>query len=434
MKKFAVVAVVLCVAFMMAVPASALEITTDGYYRARWLAAYNAKAADKASDNAANSFGDMRLRVNNQFKVNDNLELRTRFRALNGHEFGGSDNGKTNFDWERAWITARFNFGIMEVGRMSGGAWGLAFGDSESDFDRVKFTIPVGPVALLLIYQKSAEADGGSDGYNNGFGTSDSDADTFYPAINWKAENMSAGVLGAYTSGKTASDIGAGAYKSDTYAVIPYFNGKFGPFGLMAEGRWNFGTANDYYDKSLKDKDSTAWQFNVEGNFDFGIGTAELGYAFTSGQNSKSKDQEGITLGDDWEKMYILTGSTGPISDPGALGGYGNWSATGGNLNGLSMIYGGATFKPMEALSVGALLAYAKADKTESGQKNDVGFEVDVFAVYTIFDNLTNTFKVSYLDAGDYFKGSKYDAGYAARNSDFDSDVWAFHNELKLSF
>ena len=88
MKKFAVVAVVLCVAFMMAVPASALEITTDGYYRARWLASYNTKAAEDASDNGGNSFGDMRLRVNNQFKINDNLELRTRFRALNGHEWG----------------------------------------------------------------------------------------------------------------------------------------------------------------------------------------------------------------------------------------------------------------------------------------------------------------------------------------------------------
>jgi len=428
MKKFALVAVVLCVAFMMAVPASALEITTDGYYRARWLAAYNAKAADKASNNAANSFGDMRLRVNNTFKVNDNLMLRTRFRALNGHMWGGPDDGKQNFDWERAWITARFNFGILEVGRMSGGAWGLAFGDSESDFDRIKLTIPVGPVAILAIYQKSAEQDAG-------YSVSDEDADTLFLAANWKAESMSAGVLGGYTWGKTASDLAPPAnYSSDTYFLIPYFNGKFGPFGLQAEGRWNMGKAKDFYTSGVKDQDSTAWQFLVEGSFDFGIGSAELGYAFTSGQNSTSKDQEGITFGDDWEKMYILTGSTGPISDGGALGGYGNWSLTGGNLNGLKMIYGGATFKPMEALGVGFLAAWAEADKTESGQKNDVGFEIDVFAVYTIFDNLTNTFKVSYLDAGDYFKGSKYDAGYAARNSDFDSDVWAFHNELKLSF
>jgi hypothetical protein len=420
-----VLAVVLSVAFMMAVPASALEITTDGYYRARYIGAWNVKMTKNLSDNAANSYGDMRLRVNNVLKVNDNLMLRTRFRALNGKFWGGAYDGKTNFDWERAWLVARFSFGSMEVGRMSGGAWGLAFGDSESDFDRVKLTVPVGPVAILLIYQKSAELD-------NNFATNDSDADTFYPAINWKGENMSAGLLGAYTWGKTSSDIGAGAFKSETGLIIPYFSGKFGPFGLIAEGRWNFGKANKYYDKALKDRNSKAWQFLVEGSFDFGMGTAELGYAWTKGENSKSKDQEGITFGDDWEKMYILTGSTGPV--PGSLGGYGNWSATGGNLNGLQMIYGGATFKPMENLSVGGLFGWGKVDKTESGQNNDAGWEIDLFASYTIFDNLTNTFKVAYLDAGDYFMGSKNDPGYADRKKDFESSVWAFHNELKLSF
>ena len=119
MKKFALIAVALCVACLMAAPASALEITTDGYYRAQYLGAWN---TEMTSDGDSNSFGAMRLRVNNVIKVNDNLGVRTRFRAVN-RRWGGDDDNKNNFDWERGWMYAKFDFGTLEVGRMSGGAW-----------------------------------------------------------------------------------------------------------------------------------------------------------------------------------------------------------------------------------------------------------------------------------------------------------------------
>jgi hypothetical protein len=295
-----------------------------------------------------------------------------------------------------------------------------------------------------LIYEKSAELD-------NNFKYSDSDVDIVYGYANWKVENMAAGLLIGWVQGKSASDyqavdalgnpagtvpLGGNRYSADYFAFLPYFTGKFGPFGVQAEARFNAGTARDFYNNfpggvQLKDADADWWAWNLEGTFDFGMGFAELGYAFASGQGRNSSDVEGTTLGDDWEKLYILTSSTGPQSDTGALGGYGNWSATGGNTSGISLFYGGATFKPMENLSVGALIGYGQADETQLFQDSDLGWEFDVFANYTIFDNLTNSFKVAYLNAGDYFKGDKYDF---ARKSDFEGDVWTLFNEIKLSF
>jgi hypothetical protein len=441
MKKFALIAVALCVAFMMAAPAGALEITTDGYFRTQYVGSWNVKMADKSFNNAANSYGLMRLRVNNVIKVNDNLSIRTRFRALN-NTFGDYQEAGTasNFDWERAWMVARMNFGIVEIGRMQGGTWGTAFGDAEVEADRVKLTVPVGPVTLLAIYQKSAELD-------QGFETADTDADTFYLAGVWKHETMSAGLLGAYTSGKTASDTAPGTaatpasrYYSGKYALLPYFTGKFGPFGLVAEGIFNFGKAVEWVENipGLQDRDATGYSWNLEGTFDFGMGSAQLGYAFASGQEKPKfagdqVDNTAGTIGADWCKLLIMTGDTVPATDGGALGGYGSWG-NGGNQDGIGLIYAGADFKPMENLSLGFVWGWGKADETDPGQDSDIGWEIDVNATYTIFDNLTNFLSVGYLSGGDYFQGSKWDANYWARKQNFDSDVWAVLNELKLSF
>jgi hypothetical protein len=446
MKKFAVIAVALCVAVMMAVPAGALEITTDGYYRARWLAAYNAKMTDDDNiDNASNSYGDMRLRVNNVLKVNDNLSIRTRFRALNDTMWGGPDDGKNNFDWERAWLVARMNFGLVEVGRMQGGTWGTAFADTEVEADRIKLTMPIGPVTLLAIYQKSAERDGSNSAAlnNGGFVTEDSDIDTFYPAVVWKHENMSAGLLGAYTDNASRSDLASpNGYWASTYALLPFFTGKFGPFGIQAEANWGFGDAAEWVDdvpgRGDRDKDSLA--YNVEGTFDFGMGVAQLGYAFASGQERGSsgtlateweKDSTAGSVGADWIKMLILTGDTGP--QVGVLGGYSAWG-DGGNRDGIQLIYAGVDFQPMENLTIGFVGGLGTADETDRGQDDDLGWEVDGKVAYSIFDNLTNTFQVGYLDGGDYFLGSENAAGYARRDQEFESDVWVFQNELKLAF
>jgi hypothetical protein len=339
-------------------------------------------------------------------------------------------------------MVARFDFGILEVGRMQGGTWGTAFGDTEVDADRIKFTVPVGPVTLLAIYQKSVERD---DQYD----TADTDADAYYLAGVWKAENMSAGLLSAYVPNKTNSDLipwGTAPTDADrstgsTYSLLPFFTGKFGPFGLQAEGRWNFGKATEWVDNvpGRKDRDATGWAINVEGNFDFGMGNAQLGYAYVTGQEKPKfagdqVDATGGQIGSDWCKMLIMTGDTVPATDTRALGGgYGSWG-NGGNPDGISLIYGGADFKPMENLTLGFMVGYGTADETWRGQDDSIGWEFDVKAAYTIFDNLSNTLQIGYLDGGDYFKGSKFNADYQTRSRDFDSGVWAVVNELKLTF
>jgi hypothetical protein len=293
---------------------------------------------------------------------------------------------------------------------------------------------------MIAIYQKTAERD-------DNFVTEDTDADTFYLAGNWVSENISAGVLFAYTDDARASDTipegtalaPAARYWATPMSLLPYFVAKFGPFGLQGEARYDFGTARDWVeDAAGSDVDFDAWALNLEGTFDFGLGVAQLGYAWVSGQERPSfpGDNRDVTsgqIGVDWVKLAILTGDTGPQSGGGVLGGFGGYGE-GGNTDGLSLIYLGADFKPMEDLSVGFVAGFASADETDAGQDDDLGWEINVMASYTIFDNLTNKLVIGYLDGGDYWEGSRYDPGYNARTEDFDGEVWVFQNTFQLNF
>ena len=132
MKKFALIAVALCVACVMAAPAGALEITTDGYYRAQYTGAWNAEMADKPGQRRQQLRPHAPARQQRHQgqrqpghphplpRPEQHLGAR---RRRQGPTSTGNGPG----------CTPRSNFGILEVGRMQGGTWGTAFVDTEVD-------------------------------------------------------------------------------------------------------------------------------------------------------------------------------------------------------------------------------------------------------------------------------------------------------------
>jgi hypothetical protein len=415
MKKFMIIAVALCVGFMLAVPAMALEIENDGLLRVRGYNAvgYTFNETAQSSD----SYYDMRFRLNTKFVVSDGLYAQTRFRALNGTVFGPGPVDEANIQWERAWLGAKTPFGLFRAGRMIAGAWGTSFIDNEGDAFRVRFDSAAGPVKFGVILQKGFEGDIGAT-------DSSRDFNIYYAYGLYPSEAITVGLLGAYADDKRSSDIGAGAWKAVTMSLLPFFKAKIGDaVKLQGEAKFSFGDFRNYYDNT-PDTDTDSLSFNLEAGFNFGAGSAQLGYAFASGQDD-STDATSQNFGDDWEKLWILTGSTGPAV--GALGTQGNFSNA-GNDDGIALIYGGASFNLTEAVSLGFVAGIGTADEVATGQDDDLGVEVDLQFGWKFYDGaLAYSAVAAYLSAGDY-----WEAGIAP--ADYDDSCYVLYHKIQINF
>ena len=142
-------------------------------------------------------------------------------------------------------------------------------------------------------------------------------------------------------------------------------------------------------------------------------------------------------VGNDWEKLFILTTTDGPGFT--TLGGVGNLTNDGigsmkdntGYKPGAKIIYGGATFSPLDNLELGVVIGKADADEIEAGMsKDDIGVEYDFTLNWEIYDNLTYNAVVAFLSAGDIWWNA---TGVAAEPATFD-DTYALFHQLELSF
>lgn len=435
MKKFTIIAVALCVGFMLAVPAMALEIENDGLLRVRGFSA-KGYTLDEATQ-STHSYYDMRFRLNTKFIVADGLYAQTRFRAFNGTVNGSATPGgghshdaallghthdasggshSANIQWERAWLSAMTPFGRFQAGRMIAGAWGTSFADNEGNAFRVRFDTSLGPVKTGLILQKQVEGD-------NNAATSSGDVNIYFPYVVYPSKTFTAGLLYAYIDNKAASDIGPGAYKAVTMKLLPFFKAKIGDaFKLQGELVYAFGDAKNYYDNT-PDTDTDSMAFNIEAGFNFGAGSAQVGYAFASGQDT-SDDATSTNFGDDWEKLWILAGSTGAGAGGTALGGQGNFSNSGNN-DGAQLIYGGANFNVTDAINLGVMLGIGTADEPAAGQDDDLGFEVDLKLGWKFYDGaLAYSAVAAYLSAGDY-----WDTG-----ANFEDSCYVLYHKIQINF
>jgi len=426
MKRFAFIAVALCLAFVMAAPAMATDVSVSGAYRVRGNMVQSQNMRDTA---ATNAYMEMRLRVNTVFTVTDDLKLTTRFDALDGKRYGATDlptsPSGNNLDWDRTYMTFNTGIGKFDIGRMSGGTWGTSFIDTVGERDRVKFTTAAGPLTLLGIFEKNAEGD-------EGITTADSDSDVWYLAGIYKAENFTTGVLYGFVNYKGTGDpAGAATYMTRYHAILPYFTAKFGALRLQGEARINTGDAADYQNAGTATEDKDELAYNLEVGFNMGAFDVEAGYAFISGDNgtNANEDSSFVGFGDDWEKLWILTGSTGSVAAADALGGQGNLSDGGSHPGyGAWLAYAGGSFAVTDQLKLGLTVGYAEADEVPSTWKDEYGTEVDFKVSYKIMDNLNYTFVAAFLSAGDF-----YWAGAATEPTNFD-DVTSFFHTLQISF
>lgn len=432
MKKCLVVGMALCLSLLLAVPVMALETEFSGSYRVRGFHNSNQTLND---NDASDSYFDMRFRLQTDFMVSDHLMVTTRFDALDNKRFGTPDLGgrdRDNIDFDRAFMTIRSDYGTFMAGRMIGGVWGTDFADTDTERDRIRWHDTFGDTTLYLIYEKRVEGDGNLavgapiDDPASGRVVSDQDFDVYYLGIFHQAENIASGLLYGFFNNKSNPD-----FRDRFHFFNPFAIGQFGPLGFQGELVY-MGLGDRKFDDDRSDQDFKRLSFNVEGNFTMDMYQFELGYVYARGQG-RSNDIKGNpgAIGNDWQKLWILTGS----EDDGIannLGGFGNLSAENGQLVnnfGAQLFYGGVTVMPMENLDVKFAVGYARADKTPSGVDKNYGWEYDLFLNYKIFDNLTYSFIAAYLDAGDFWK--EVPGGVERR--DLEDNFSLFH-ALTLSF
>ncbi len=418
MKKFTMTALVLGVALMFAMPAMAVDVALDGYMRASGYLEKEYPMDDTQDD--YNAYYDFRWRVNSTLTVSDNLKMRSRVRIFNTVWGSGETGGdEDSMDWERAWMVITTPYGLLEVGKQLTAAFGTSFADSESDAWRIKYTGKFGGLNVVGVIQKNIERDGGG-GTRADFDYSSEDQDLFALAFAYPQENWTIGILNVWI--KEAN--GTSDEEFDRYVIDPFFTGKWGMLSLQGEFRADLGDNGP--------GDFKGYAFNAEGTYDLGMAAVQLGFAWVSGDDDPTDDDnENGVVGADWEKMYILFGTTGDAGNPGVLGSVGNLASGSGNTAGFMAVYGGANTNITEKLNVGIMGAWAEADAAPDGIDDMLGFEVDVTATWQIYDNLTYSFIGAYLFAGDFWKESSEAVNAADGN---DENPWALFHRLQLNF
>ncbi|MBF0228114.1 MAG: hypothetical protein HQK63_00740 [Desulfamplus sp.] len=177
----------------MSVPATALEVDFSGSFYVEGI--LNSAPNMLDSDGTAN-WRQMRLRVETNFQVSDNLKLTTRFDALEkvlSSTDSAFDNMEDddNIDFDRAYLTYISPIGMFELGRLKGITWGTSFCDDESDTDRIKYTVPIeigdGKLYMVAVAEKVTE--------NNTM--IDDDNDKYYLGGVYKTEAYATGLLSA---------------------------------------------------------------------------------------------------------------------------------------------------------------------------------------------------------------------------------------------
>jgi hypothetical protein len=424
MKKFTIIGLAVCLAFALAAPVMAVDVDFSGSYRARGFYTSHWDLRDTSSSNA---YMNMSFRLQTVFKVNDILSVTTRFDALDDKRWGEGGGTVDNIDFDRAYMTIKAPIGTFLVGRMKGSAFGTTFLDSETDADRIKYVKKIDNLTFQALYQKTTELDD-ARGAPAAIGADAADQDRdFYALIGvYKMENVTAGVLAGFDNDKRNA-----ARTTHVYCLNPYFVSKFGPLAIQGELYHMSGKTevDPVGGVEQPDIDIEKLAYNLEAAYSFGPASVMAGYAFISGDDGAdaTKDTAYGNVGVDWEKLFILTYDETPVN---ALGGMGNLSG-GLNVNGenpgAKILYGGATFSPLDNLELGVVIGKADADEVAVNLRDDIGTEYDFTLNWKIYDNLTYTAIAAFLDAGEIY----YDGAVEPPNFD---DTYALFHQLELSF
>jgi hypothetical protein len=484
MKKMMLMLLLLAVVAGSALPAVAMEVDFSGSFELEGIL-NSSEGMDK--DDATSDFRQMRLRVQTEFTVTDDLKLITRFDALEKilsskdssftiteTDTGwDSDDDDDNIDFDRAYLSWKSPIGLFQLGRMEGVTWGTSFCDDEADTDRIKYILPIslgaGTFYLSAVAEKVGEYDKGTD-------DSDEDNDKYYIGATYVAKNYKTGLLTALYNFKTFQDPGQALATEVLYAyagsdadtilnpamsvteastlagtrglscegkvflLAPYFEGKFGDFSLTAELDYIIGTT-EYDTDSAEDGDLKAFAYLLEGAYDIGPASVQLGFARSKGDADYTDDKIGsmsyVSPGVDWAKLLILQDDTTGMNTTlaGGLGnhvGNGFGSASTAMCDGYQLLYAGVDYAVTDTISLGFIAGMSWADEVPDGMQydDDQGVEYDASFTWNLTKNLEYKAVAAYLDGGDYWKTR----ATGSVDADIDPEIYTLYHKLTLTF
>jgi len=446
MKRFLIglLAVGLIAAF--SVPALAADVKISGEY---WVAGYmESNRAMVSSDERSQKYYGTFFRMNPVIQVAEGLKLVTRFEGLKrvaGLNAVGSEtaNGardvanEQSIAMKRAYISAKIPTGILDVGYMAGGRWGLEAFDYEQDVFRIKYTGFFGPITILALTEKGQE-NSLNAGTTNVVAYSDgTDYNKYAVAGIYKWSGGEAGYLQYYLVDNRSEGLAANPYKRTFYLGVPYFRATIGAFYVEGEADYYWGKMYDYVNPGTQNVDFSSISWWLKAKYTMGPAYVGLMAATYAGDDPTTADKyEGnptnaagagqgysydtpvLVLWNDWTSIW--SGQPYGTNTASNIG-------TGGMPNNVKMYQVFAGFKPMTKLALDAAFTFMSADQKPTGYVDDkIGNEFDIKAAYKLYDNLEYMIAFGYLWTGDYFKG--------AATTNTVGDDWLLMHKLTLTF
>lgn len=423
MKRFAIIVASIFLTIALVAPAMAATLEIGGHSRVRGFYKSNNDSA-LTKEAMSDAYYDMRFRPEITFKVNDNVYVNSRV-AVFDEKFGTkssqqdlyqstySDAGKgDSAAWDRGWMTIKTaNFGRFDIGRMTGGLFGLDLFDSEKTADRIKWSNvydlgDAGKIKVLALTEKYGE-DANNDA-NASRNTVEGDMDGYALAGIYYGNNFETGLLIQYNVREEDSTTARTNY------FIPYFKGQFDNIGVRAEIKMASGTTENKAN-SASDVDTSGLGYYFAVDAAFGPATVELGYASASGDdpNTANETESLGGLGTEWTPFVILQDANAILGDY--------------TTNGVNLLYAQADYKLSDDITLTGVLGMANAnEKNGDGlgatrTDDDFGMELDAKLAWKLMDGVTYNFNLGYLSAGDFFKGT------AATATDPENTYTAFH-------
>lgn len=444
MKKLLVVLLSLGLILAFGMTASAADVKFGGSWYLMGLYEKNQQLSDN-DHTYSRAFFYTRTRIQPVFQVAEGLTFTVRMDAIEKlwgetNWRGGYDDkmssrrqGANNlnpkiqesFEFERAYVGFKTAVGVFDIGYQSSGKFGTDFGDDEQSRARIKLTSPIGPMTLLVMYEKQFETDqSGKAGLTHEV---DKDNDVYYLAGIYNFKGGSAGLMVQYNM-LNARNIPPAGYKTKTFTVTPYVKATFGPVYVEGEFIYMGGKAKEYEVETAanQNQDKQGYGAYVKAKANFGPAYAGASILYSSGDDGsdKTKDKNGPVSTD--LDFGLILGNDALQTWTASSGNGGKYAAFDSGKQNAFMLNAFGGFNPTPKMNVEAMVVYGKRDKVAAGYDKDLGYEFDLKASYKLYDNLTYMVGAGYLVAGDYFKG-------ASSANQIDND-YLLMNRLSLSF
>ena len=369
-----------------------------------------------------------RTRVQMLFEIAKGLTFTTRFDAFE-KQWGSvnrsssttedkSNSGKINstnvtlqenLEMEYGFVTFDTKIGRFAVGYMAANEWGTVFGDVPGSRPAVSLVMPMGPLTLMLKYEKGLEADTTMYTSTPSWKT-DGDGDFYALGGIFNFKGGSAGLLNIYANLK--GNRPTANFGTEIYTHMPYIKATFGPVYIESELVYQWGKSRKYDNAAAGtdiDKDGLGFYLLAKANLGPAFVGGQFGYSSGADPSSTSKDKLGKDSSTSWVPALIFGNANLTSWQYGATLGSRSAASTNTVNNKQNLIlyniFGGMNVTPKFVIE--GAFSFMQADKAPTGYvSKDYGYEVDVKATYKIYDNLTYMVAAGYLFTGDYFKGT----------------------------